>query len=58
MFVVFRGDSFAYVGRARSIMLDILGPVEPWKHNYNVEHTAREVLKIVLIRDDFPVPDC
>ena len=58
MFVVRWGNSFVDVSRTGSVVLDILDSGEQRKDTRYRDYTAREVLKIALIRDDFPIPDC
>ncbi|SRR6266550_2415663 len=58
MFVVRRCNSFVDVSRTSSVVLDILDSGEQRKDTRYKDYTAREVLKIALIRDDFPIPDC
>lgn len=57
IFVVFRGDFLIDISLAGLIVLDFLIAVESVEASHNRGYTAREVLKIALMSDDFPVPD-
>ena len=58
MLVFRRRDSVVDFSVTSFIVLDLLGEVQRQNDNCYRGYTAREALKIALIRDDFPIPDC